>query len=622
MSAQDHEAGGFADIGRVALLRDTKGEYHIVGLQETRNRAGMVVSSAHARICSGANERGHLGVEIWFSLPLASDEKGHQYYFSSTDFVVLHSDPRILAVHCKNSILECVVVCARSPHSGSPHDTRQHWWDSLQQICTAAGGKLDHILLIDANARVHTPIDGVIGELIECFPTPNEERFVDLIGASGLFLPCTFAEYQWGDIATWIHPSGGTTSRLDSVAIPIHWRQSVVSTWVDWEITSGVAAIDHACSSAFLRWTQMITGRRKQPRAFDKDAMNHPESKSILRQIVEGIPSVPWEVNASVHAAKISKYLRNALCQAFPRQRKVRPNEIASTKARDLCALTTSLKRQLKPYKLMTRLASLHECFNAWKNNHAATESEVSRQWTQQLFAKQALIRHNLNQAAWQLRKQLQTDRKCYLESICNRAKPGEVFRMLRPLIGTSRRHGVGTPLPQINNADGTVSASFEEYQQRWTEHFAQLEGGHIADPSLFVRQELDRQRNQPMVQWQTITDTPSLSHLEAALRKVNLHKAVGPDQVPGDLLHMFPREFARILSPLMAKFAFRLHEPIQWKGGQLIKLYKGKGPIRECASFRRILLMSTIGKAIRKSTERSWKTALTRISEASLHKA
>ena len=306
-------------------------------------------------------------------------------------------------------------------------------------------------------------------------------------------------------------------------------------------------------------------------------------------------------MNASTHAAKVSKYLRNALCQAFPRQRKVRQHEIASTAARDLCALTTSLKRQLKPYKIMTRLARLHDCFHAWRNKQTSTK--MSREWTRQFFAKQALIRHNLNQAAWQLRKQLRADRKSYLERICSQvceAKPGEVFRLLRPLIGTSRRHGIGNPLPQINRADGAVSASFEEYQQRWTEHFAQLEGGHITDPSFFVRKELDRQRDQPVVQWETMADIPSLSNLEAALRKVNLHKAVGPDQVPGDLLHMFPREFARILFPLMAKFAFRLHEPIQWKGGQLIKLYKGKGPIRECSSFRGILLMSTIGKAIR----------------------
>lgn len=75
------------------------------------------------------------------------------------------------------------------------------------------------------------------------------------------------------------------------------------------------------------------------------------------------------------------------------------------------------------------------------------------------------------------------------------------------------------------------------------------------------------------------------------------MHKAMGPDGVPGEILRMFPREMAKILFPSMTKFATRLHEPIQWKGGQLIKLYKGKGPVQECTSFRGILLMSTIGK-------------------------
>ena len=92
----------------------------------------------------------------------------------------------------------------------------------------------------------------------------------------------------------------------------------------------------------------------------------------------------------------------------------------------------------------------------------------------------------------------------------------------------------------------------------------------------------------------------PTLYQLENALRRVHSHKAMGPDGVPGDILHMFPRELARVLFPLMTKFAVWLHEPVQWKGGQLVKLYKGQGPVQECSSFRGILLMSTIGKAVR----------------------
>ena len=47
-------------------------------------------------------------------------------------------------------------------------------------------------------------------------------------------------------------------------------------------------------------------------------------------------------------------------------------------------------------------------------------------------------------------------------------------------------------------------------------------------------------------------------------------------------------------------KLAIRSEEPVQWKGGRTIALYKGKGAHDICANFRSILLMSTMGKALR----------------------
>lgn len=156
-------------IGKVALLRDqfSQGKYHIAGLQETRNKSGMVVSNTHVRFCSGTNAQGHFGTELWFSLdiPFACDRRGKPHFFSKTDFVVLHSDPRVLVVHCKNRILEFVAICAHSPHSGAPTEDRRQWWADLQAVCDIAPHDTDTILFIDATARLHTSIPGIVGSL-------------------------------------------------------------------------------------------------------------------------------------------------------------------------------------------------------------------------------------------------------------------------------------------------------------------------------------------------------------------------------------------------------------------------------------------------------------------------
>lgn len=191
LSAKDQIMMQAPELGRVALLRDQfqMAGYHIIGLQETRDKAGMLVSSTHVRFCSGADGQGQYGAELWFSLdvPFAADGKGKSYFFSRTDFVVLHSDPRILAVHCKNRILDFVAISAHSPHSGTGQNAREQWWEHLQGVCGLHDKTADRILLIDANARLHTPVDTIVGSLVESFPTPNEPLFVDFLASMGLF---------------------------------------------------------------------------------------------------------------------------------------------------------------------------------------------------------------------------------------------------------------------------------------------------------------------------------------------------------------------------------------------------------------------------------------------------
>ena len=122
----------------------------------------------------------------------------------------------------------------------------------------------------------------------------------------------------------------------------------------------------------------------------------------------------------------------------------------------------------------MARLALLRECFDKWKNQNYVG---VTEEWAKTFHVKQAIVRRQLNDTAWRLRKQLQADRKAFLASICDRvkeAKSGDVFRMLRPLIGTSRQHGVGMLLPQVNivsqniNNDGQSISHSLKADMRW----------------------------------------------------------------------------------------------------------------------------------------------------------
>ena len=53
--------------------------------------------------------------------------------------------------------------------------------------------------------------------------------------------------------------------------------------------------------------------------------------------------------------------------------------------------------------------------------------------------------------------------------------------------------------------------------------------------------------------------------------------------------------------SPLIAKCSFRAQEPIAFKCGTLVEIYKGRGPTRLAASSRGIIVSDVLGKHLHK---------------------
>lgn len=137
---------------------------------------------ARGRMRKGNSERNSGSLWIYPSLVISKADRAT----SPRHFVVLHSDPRVIAVHCKNRKLEFVAICAHSPRSGAPIEIRKQWWDYLQKICEAAPNGTDKTILIDANARIHSSVPGIVGDLTESFPTPNEAVFVGFLASAGL----------------------------------------------------------------------------------------------------------------------------------------------------------------------------------------------------------------------------------------------------------------------------------------------------------------------------------------------------------------------------------------------------------------------------------------------------
>ena len=93
------------------------------------------------------------------------------------------------------------------------------------------------------------------------------------------------------------------------------------------------------------------------------------------------------------------------------------------------------------------------------------------------------------------------------------------------------------------------------------------------------------------------ITDIVSRRQVEEALRKTKAGSAPGPDGITVDLLQLMRTWSVVQLSILFTKTALYVQSPIQYKGGSLFPLYKGKGAHIDMDKYRSILLADVVGK-------------------------
>ena len=156
-------SSGLQGLGRVALVRHAASRlgFNLLGIQEARSKCGTVRSQTHLRICSGRNDDGTLGTELWVALdqPFCTDAKGHPVHFKPHEFAVMIATPRLLIVACQTKHFEAYFVVGHAPHTGTSEEVRHQWW---QQLAAHLSRLKDHdiVCMLDAKEllrpKMHT----------------------------------------------------------------------------------------------------------------------------------------------------------------------------------------------------------------------------------------------------------------------------------------------------------------------------------------------------------------------------------------------------------------------------------------------------------------------------------
>ena len=154
-------------------------------------------------------------------------------------------------------------------------------------------------------------------------------------------------------------------------------------------------------------------------------------------------------------------------------------------------------------------------------------------------------------------------------------------------------------PMPKVLDGNKQPYSTATKLHNGWVDTFAAIEGGYsVSEQEIaeLVCQETKR-LSQAHSEMRPLKWLLSPLQIEAALRSVKAGSAPGPDGVSADLLRAIGPAFILRLWILYLKSSLTMQAPIQYRGGYLSELYKGKGPHSDMNSYRSILLSDCVGK-------------------------
>ena len=584
----------------------------VTGLQETRAReTGTLASDTHLRYFAARDLKGTGGVELWFSrtTPFAWDGDS-PLYFHPSDFRALAWNERYLIVRF---VRQSVRITFAVIHAlAAAHPDRDKWWAAFGAKLHACAQDDEVVILGDWNTRFAEPLEGRIGDLVWQSPQPVPSAVFDILSRHDLWVPSTFSAVHTGASHTWVAPGGNATARIDYVVVPERWFAYPASSWVLYDVDFGQTGLDHYAAAVDIQFVRTAAVSRSDSSPnIDVHQLSQAEAQPVLHSICQSAPLVPWDVDVHEHYETLSSHLRDRLSSLFPvRRARCRRTYFSST--------TWELRQQR--LWLRKRLHTAIGCILGFERYcalfvwrwHLSIGRVLLHSLADVLRVVSEVRSHiaELRSIKPALRRAIINDRTCHLRELANAAQnmpTKDVVTRLRPLLGPpKRKQRQHVALPALKLEDGTLAADNESATHRWIQHFCELEDGRPVSPGELVQQCRLRQNSKDIDDVALdFRRVPSRVFFEESIRRAPTGRACGNDGIPADLLHLQANTLSLPLFQVALKASFRLAEPIQWKGGALHAIWKRKGPVDACDSYRGILVSSAAGKAFHSSIRR-----------------
>ena len=576
---------------------------HVVALQETRCRQSIFLDTPNYFRLMSAASNGTGGTQLWFSKSAAA---GSQKLWQKDDFAVVYSTAETLLVVATTPFGKWAFLSAHAPHVATPLASRRAWWTQLTAALALIPKNYLLFVLGDFNVQIGTSADPYVGDLLDPTENDNGRALVTLLHEFGLFLPSTFSGIHYGPSVTWRSTKCPSGKRLDFVALPLKLDSWDATSWVDYQLDAGQMWDDHWALLVHARFTAKCARSRVSHYVIDRAAIRNPENFQVIEDILCQARAVAWDVDVHNHYDLMTSFVHSKLLEQFPQGRKKPRRGYISSESWDLWKSKHLLKAQLR------RLAKL-ECkklvflyFMVWRKGSLPLTLEEFAQ----IDIMSAVVLSQLDIVQRKLKVNLRTDREDHFTNLVqqvDQASPDKMYEKLRSLgIGASFRKRGLRALPALEDQNGRIATSIEEAQMIWRDFASDLEfGKQVTRAELWescVRDQIMKQSNAVVPNFMMI---PSLVQLEQACRRVQYRKATGADGLVSELFHSHAVGCAQMIYPLMLKIHLNVMEPVAAKGGTLVRMWKGKGNVKDPAMYRGLLISNHISKILHSTCRR-----------------
>ena len=550
---------------------------NLVGVQEGRNEALQSTSHGICRICAG-HQAGQYGVELWVNLqqPVAYDQRCRPLYLQPHHFQVTHCDPQRLIVRCNMEAFSLWILVAHAPHSGRTAQDRSAWWTKTQELIDAFSDGVPWIWLIDANAA-----PGEADQLTVFRDMPvsrSTELFRQCLATNELCLPATM-DCHFGTRSTWTSLDGQSEHCIDHIAIPQTWAAFCTYSCVLDTLDLGNIHDDHRAVGLQIAWRVHANVRRKRASTANV-AWGTAEVRRTLKDHIGRPHHLSWTTDVEQQASSFAQHLHDAL-HSCPRIGHSAKKPYITDQLWSLRADKLKMKKRLTEVNRALHRQTLLCVFRAWQEAQPSQFNEENEAYKITLYCGRlrlvAAFRGLAQRLQCGLRKAKQTHLEQRLDDLDASTPAANILQCLRDFVGpTNAKMCKKKTIPLVHNQSGQPCRTPQEAQDTWIEFFCDMEGGRrISNQTLRDnwRQGLkDEQEGRLDL---CATTLPTLTDLEIALRRTACGKARGGDDIPGELLHLFPSELSPALFPALWKLLLHGQEDLSYKGGYLCRRTK-----------------------------------------------